>query len=617
MPINEHITSRSKRYESFTNRTIIAGLFSLVLFIVIIVRLFFLQNIYHKHYTRLSDFNRIKVVPTAPIRGLIYDRNNVPLAQNIPSFSLQVTPDDVLNMSFFLQRLKKVITLSDNEIADFKKKVKKLKSFEAVEIKNNLTDREVAKVLSAKIFLPNIEVVTKLNRYYPLQQIAAHSIGYIGRINKNEKKKINKKIYQGSTHIGKIGIEKHYEGIIRGMPGQQEIEINADGKQLRILQESPPVAGSDLVLTIDSRLQQVAEEAFAKHEHAGSAIVMDIKTGEILTILSSPSFNPNLFVNGIDKDDFDKINLDPKRPLFNRSVLGKYPPGSTIKPFVGLAGLEMDIINKQKKINCTGVYQLAEDSHKYRDWKKTGHGWTDVEKSIVESCDVFYYDLAYNIGVDRLANFLSMFGFGKRSGFDNNYELSGILPTKKWKRENKNKKWYLGETLITGIGQGFMSANILQITKAVATLASFGKVVTPHLLRSYTDNKGKTHKYIPAVKNKQLPIKNIKNWELIHKSMINVVHSVTGTARKIGYNTSYLIAGKTGTSQVYSIAQDGKYDAKKVSYKLKDHSLFTAFVPADNPKIVVTVIVEHGGSGSSTAAPIAKTIIEKYFSLSY
>ncbi|RLA08195.1 MAG: penicillin-binding protein 2 [Gammaproteobacteria bacterium] len=617
MPNKEYITNRTKRYEQFANRIFTIGLIFLLLFLALIVRLFFLQNINFNHYHKLSENNRIKTVPTAPIRGLIFDRNHIPLAQNIPTFELLITPNKVKNMSFLLQRIKKIISINNSEIKNFKKKMTKKKPFEKVVLKDKLTDKDIAIILANKIFLPAIEIKAKLNRYYPLQKIAVHALGYIGRINKQEAKKIDNKIYKGSTHIGKIGVEKEYEKILRGYPGSKQVEVNVDGKELRTLKEVRPTPGFAMTLTIDTRLQQVAEQAFLEHEHAGSAIVMDITNGEILTIVSAPDFNPNLFVNGISSDDFDKINKDSKRPLYNRSILGKYPPGSTIKPFVSLAGLELGIINKEKKINCHGAYQLQNDKHRYRDWKKSGHGWTNVEKSIVESCDVFYYDLGFHMGVNRMSDYLSLFGFGKKTGFDNKYELSGILPTRAWKRKNRNKKWYLGETLIMGIGQGYMSATSMQITKAVATLASFGKVVTPHLLKYYTDHKGIRHKYQDPNKNTSLPINNIDNWKLIHKSMKNVVHSPTGTARRIGYNTSYLIAGKTGTSQVYSIAQDGKYDAKKVAYELRDHALFIAFVPADNPKIAVTVIIEHGGSGSSTAAPIAKKIIEKYFELRY
>jgi penicillin-binding protein 2 len=471
-----------------------------------------------------------------------------------------------------------------------------------------LSEEEIARVAIDLYRFPGVEIKADLNRHYPLGSRAAHVIGYVGRIDEAELQKIDERAYQDITHIGKTGAEKSYEEILRGQTGYQQVETNAEGRILRVLERKLPVAGQNIYLTIDIRLQVVAEQALEGYN--GAVVAIDPRNGDILALASMPVFDPNPFVNGIDVASYKALNTSPDRPLLNRALKGLYPPGSTIKPFMALAGLEFGTANRNRAVFCPGAYSLSGSNHRFRCWKKGGHGTTNLDKAITQSCDVFFYDLALNTGVDRIHDFLDKFYLGRPTGVDLPGERAGVLPSQAWKRQTYNKPWYAGETLNIGIGQGYMLTTPLQLAHATAIVAQGGKSFQPRILYA-TQEQGSQEKYLaPPRPLPPVETRDPRQWEFVTNAMAHVVQF--GTARKIGQGSSYSIAGKTGTAQVFSLGRDEKYDVKRLAKHLQDHALFVAFAPADNPRIAVAVIAEHGGGGSATAAPIAKQVLDAY-----
>ncbi|AKH21338.1 penicillin-binding protein 2 [Sedimenticola thiotaurini] len=593
----------------FRARAISASLIILLLLLLLLLRLAQLQIIDHTHFTTLSRDNRVKVEPLPPTRGLIYDRNGVILAQNIPTHSLEIIPERVKDLEWTLRELGKIITISDNDRKRFKRLKSHQRRFESIPIRVQLTDEEVARFAVNRHLFPGVDIRAKLLRQYPLKDVTAHILGYVGRINKKELQTIDNSSYSGTTHIGKNGIEKYYEETLHGQVGLQQVETNALGRVIRILESTPPVPGADLHLTLDSSLQRVAMDAFG--EENGAAVAIDPQTGDILAMVSKPGFDPNLFVEGISSKEYNALQNSDAKPLFNRAIRGQYPPGSTVKPFIGLGGLENGVITATQKKYCPGFYQLPNHTHKYRDWKKGGHGAVDLYDSIIQSCDVYYYDLAHQMGIDMLADYLAPFGFGQKTGVDITGELGGLLPSREWKQRNRKQPWYPGETLITGIGQGYFLTTPLQLASATATLASRGTRLRPRLVKSIQFNGEPTPKEQPIHEQLQIVRQSEEHWDDIFEAMVQVVEGPRGTARRIR-SEQYQIAGKTGTAQVFTIKQEETYDEEKLDKKMYDHALFVSFAPAEAPRIAVAVIVENGSHGGSVAAPIAKTIMDHY-----
>ena len=599
----------------FKLRAIVAALTSIVLITLLLVRLFQLQIIEHAHFDTLSDNNRVRLKSTEPNRGLIYDRYGMVMAENQPTFSLDVTPEEVDDIEKTLIELGKIISIQETDIKRFNKALKRHKPFQGVTLRSNLSEKEVAALAINRYRFPGVDFKTQLTRYYPMGSSAVHAIGYVGRIDEAELQRVDSSQYNGSSHIGKVGVERYYEESLHGKLGYKKVEVNVQGRVLRTLEETPPVPGKDLILSIDAGLQATAE--YAMGDNSGALVAIEPSTGEVLALVSMPMYDPNPFVHGISRRAYKALQKSGERPQFNRALSGQYPPGSIMKPFIGLGGLDTAQIGVHEEVFCEGYYLLPNEERKYRDWKKTGHLDTDIKKALAESCDVYFYQLAYRMGIDRIFGFLDLFGFGKKTGIDTTGERTGLLPSRDWKKRTKNTIWYPGETLITGIGQGYMLATPLQMASATATLAMRGERRQPHVLRAIRDNQSGETLRNQIVKHKSITLKSKKHWSKIISGMKEVVHGVHGTARSIGYDLTYKMAGKTGTAQVYGIAQDEEYDEENLAKKLRDHALFSAFAPIKNPKIAVAIIVENGGSGGQIAAPIAKQVINHYLHKNY
>jgi len=592
-------------------RVIAASVGVLVLAGVLVLRMIDLQVLEYEHFSTLSEDNRVKIVPLPPTRGLIYDRNGVALAQNTPTFTLEIVPENVEDMDALLSDLAEIVYLTPEDTKRFRGMLKKKRRFQSVPLRYRLNELEVARFSVNRHLFPGADVHARLTRSYPLGASAVHLLGYVGRISEEELQNVDAVEYRGTTHIGKTGVEQAYESLLHGAPGFQHVETNAQGRILRVLERSDPVPGSNIHLTIDASLQAVAERALG--DENGAVVAVDPSTGAILAFASMPVFDPNLFVDGIAARTYQRLLASPERPLFNRALNGQYPPGSTVKPFVGLAGLEHDHIVADDEIFCPGWYRLAGRERRYRDWKKWGHGQVNTKRSIVESCDVYYYTLAHEMGIERLHEYMTVFGFGQRTGIDLHGESAGLMPSKEWKRRARGQAWFPGETLITGIGQGFTLATPLQLAMATATLSNGGVRLRPQVIL-HRDDAGteRSVELVPETLDTITP-NDPDNWQLIVDAMTDVIHGKKGTARRIGVGAPVRMAGKTGTAQVFGIAQDEEYDAEKVDKKLRDHALFIAFAPVENPRISVAVLVENGGSGSRAAAPIARKVLDYYF----
>jgi penicillin-binding protein 2 len=597
-------------YRLFSRRAIMLLLFCGLLLVVLFSRLLYLQVIEHEHFTTLSEDNRVKLRAIAPSRGLIYDRNGIILAENLPSYRLEITAEQIDDIPSTVSALEEIIHIREVDRSRFEKLLRRKPRFEAVPLRFHLSDEEVARFSVNRHRFPGVDIQAGLARHYPLGSLGVHALGYVGRIDEQALKTLDSSNYSGTTHVGKTGVEKSFEDLLHGTVGIEHVETTAQGRVLRVLRRTPPVPGNNLYLTLDSRLQADVEKALG--EYTGSAIVLDPRTGDILAMASLPTYDPNPFVNGIEYADYTALREDEREPLFNRALRGQYPPGSTVKPFIGLAGLEQGITGHKSSTYCPGFYTLTGSSRKYRDWKRTGHGTVKLDDAIAQSCDVYFYDLALSMGIERMHGYLQRFGFGQRTGIEIQGELAGLMPSPGWKRARRGEPWFPGETIITGIGQGFFLTTPLQLATATAALANRGMRIKPNIILSEQQAGYSTLQARQRQRDEAIAMNNPANWDAIIDAMVHVVHGERGTARRIGLDSPYRIAGKTGTAQVFGLKEEEKYDAEAIAEKLRDHALFIAFAPVDDPQIVVAVVVENGGSGAAVAAPIARAIMDSY-----
>jgi penicillin-binding protein 2 len=597
---------QSKRL--FIARSLAAMLFVIVAIAAILLRLYWLQIQHHDHFKTLATDNRIKLLPLPPARGEIFDRNGVVLAQNMTSVDLFITPDQVEDIPAVIAELQDIIPITEDDIQRFEKLKRRVRRFEQVPIRTGLTDEEMAQFAVERHRFRGVDLGVNLRRYYPHGELTAHVIGYIGRINEREVERIDKAAYAGTSHIGKTGLERFYEEQLHGDVGVQRVEIDAAGHIIRILETQPPSMGEDIQLHFDIELQKVAFEALG--EHSGSVVAIDVKSGGVLAMASKPSFDANLFVNGISFKDYNALRDDSGNPLFNRAINGSYPPGSTVKPFIGLAGLETGTVNHRQTIYCPGHYKIKNAGRTFRDWKRSGHGTIDLEKSIEQSCDVYYYDLAYSMGIEKMQEYLSGFHFGKRTGIDMPAETRAILPSQAWKKKRYKQSWLPGDTVNAGIGQGYFLVSPVQLAYATAVLAADGKLIQPRLAARIGNLSTLSEETALESIEKRDPI----HWKQVIDGMLAVTEGKRGTAKRIR-NDYYRIAGKTGTAQVVSMKPNEEYDETKLSKEKHDHALFMAFAPAEDPQIAVAVIAENGGHGGATAAPIARKVMDAWFGI--
>ncbi|WP_137820119.1 penicillin-binding protein 2 [Pseudomonas sp. 2FG] len=606
MPQPIRLKDHEKDARQVRKRVVVGAGAVLFLVCVLIARLYYLQVIQYDYHSTLSENNRVHVQPIPPTRGLIFDRNGVIIADNRPSFSLSMTRERAGDWKQVLDVIVEVLELTREDRALFEKRMRQgRRPFEPVPILFELSEEQIARIAVNQFRLPGVEVVAQLVRHYPQKEHFAHSVGYVGRINEAELKKLDPVNYSGTHHIGKTGIERFYEDRLHGQVGYEEVETNARGRVLRVLKRTDPIPGADVILTLDIRLQEAAEAALGGRR--GSVVALDPATGEVLAMVSQPSFDPNLFVTGIGFKAYSELRDSIDRPLFNRVLRGLYPPGSTIKPMVAVAGLDSGVVTPASRVYDPGFYQLPNYEHKYRNWNRSGDGSVNLEMAIMRSNDTYFYDLAHKLGIDRLHTYMSRFGIGQRVALDMFEESSGLMPSRDWKRARYRQAWYPGETLILGIGQGYMQATPLQLAQATALVANHGKWIRPHL--------AKTIEGLPPVDPSPLPdivLRDPGIWQQVSNGMQMVMHGPRGTARKVGDTAAYRIAGKSGTAQVVAIKQGEKYDRSKVQERHRDHALFIGFAPADNPKIAVAVMVENGESGSGVAAPVVKQVMDAW-----
>jgi len=594
-------------------RLIFAAILSVLVFTVVIVRLVVLQVVEYEHFDSLSDRNRVDIEALPPQRGLIYDRNGVLVAENIPTFSLEMVPEKVPDLEQTILQLTQLLALSEEDVEAFQQRLKSHRRFQQVVVRQRLTEVEVARFSANRHRFPGVDIQGRLIRHYPQAHLFAHTVGYVGRINERDMQIIDQQDYKGTLQIGKTGVEKEYEDFLHGDVGYRQVETNVQGRVVRELMSVASHSGDDLFLHLDINLQRVASQSLK--DYNGSVVALDPRTGGVLAMVSKPDFDPNAFVSGISTKDYAELRDSIDRPLFDRALRGHYPPGSTLKPFVALAGLEMGVVTEHSETFCPGWYSLPGHDHRYRCWKHYGHGHVDLNDAVAQSCDVYFYDLAHALGIDRLHQFLDLFGFGHRTGVDIPSESKGLSPSSEWKRASRNQVWFPGETLISGIGQGFNQTTPIQLAHATATLAMRGVATKPQVVRA-SRAAGEPEMRLHSTKQlSSLPMENSQHWESVINSMVSVIHGPRGTARHVGEGMPFQVAGKTGTAQVFGIAQDEKYDAETLERKLHDHALFVAFAPADKPEFVVAVVVENGGSGSKTAAPIARELIKAHFGI--
>lgn len=575
-----------------------------VMFAVLISRAFYLQVWRYDHYTTISDENRIQTSPIAPTRGLILDRNGKVLAENRPSFSLNIIKEQVGDLNLLLADLQTLLKLSDDEIKRFRDRARRARPLESLPLRGRLSDEDLAQISVNRFRLPGVRIETELVRWYPHAEMLAHALGYVNRINEKDLDILDPVNYDGTHYMGRTGVERQYESVLHGRVGYQQAETNAYGRVMRVLDRIDPQPGSNIGLYLDFDTQKAAFDGLAGRR--GAVIALDPLTGGVLAFASTPGFDPNLFVTGISGDDYRFYADHPDRPLYNRAIQGQYPPGSTIKPMVALAALHYGTVSPSFSIADPGFFRLPGDSHQYRDWKKGGHGMVDVHKAVVVSCDTFFYTVGYRMGIDKLSGFLGGFGLGQRTGIDVPNELAGVLPSPEWKRKALKQPWYGGETISVVIGQGYMLMTPLQLAVATATVANRGFMVTPTFVRSIDDAE-----LPPPPRRRTVMVDNPEYWDNVISSMTDVLMP-GGTASVVGRGLKYHMAGKTGTAQVRGIAQGKTYNESEVAERHRDHALFIAFAPAEAPRIAIGVIVENGAHGSTTAAPIARAVADAW-----
>jgi len=596
----------------FRSRVVVVTFATLCAFGVLSLRLFYLQVIRYNEFNAAAESNRTAIVPIVPNRGVIMDRNGVVLATNYSAYTLEITPSKVVApVEEVIEQLSAIIDIQTRDKRRFKKQVEESKSIDSVPIRTRLTDEEVARFAAQRYRFPGVEIRARLFRNYPYDQLASHVIGYIGRINTSEKAKIEESEdagnYRGTEYIGKLGVEQSYENQLHGTTGVQEMETSAGGRAVRRLNSSQSVPGNSVVLSIDIKLQKLIEDLYGTRR--GALVALDPKTGEVLAFVSKPTFDPNLFVDGIDVDNWQALNESPDKPLLNRALRGTYPPGSTYKPFMALAALQSGKRAEKTLISDPGFFMFG--NHRFRDDKEGGHGVVDMYKSIVESCDTYYYTLARDMGVDLIYEQMKPLGFGQITGIDILGESRGVLPSTDWKRTTYKKaeqqRWYSGETISLGIGQGYNSFTMLQVAHATATIANNGLKMRPHIVREVLDVETKAPTPVAKEPIGQLPL-TPENLDVIKRAMIGV--NIEGTSATSFAGAQYVSAGKTGTAQVYTVKQNEKYNAATVDERMRDHALFIAFAPADDPKVALAMVVENSGFGAQNAAPIARRVFD-------
>lgn len=605
-----HFRDHSSESALFFRRAIVAFIGILLLSGVLVANLYHLQVQNYEDYQTRSNDNRIKLLPIPPSRGLIYDRNGILLAENRTVFQLEMVPEKVDSVDKTLAALRPIVGLTDEDIANFRKERKRSRRFSSIPIKTPLNEEQVARFAINQYLFPGVEVKGYLKRYYPYGEALTHVIGYVAKINDKDVERLDKEgrlaNYAGTHDIGKLGIEKYYENILHGQVGSEEVEVNNRGKVIRKLREQPATAGQNITLSLDLELQQYIERILGKRR--GAVVVMDPRDGSILAMVSSPSYDPNLFVNGIPSKTYSALLNDPDRPLINRTTQGTYPPASTVKPLITVAALESGAITTKTTLFDPGWWKLPGSEKRYRDWKKWGHGQLNITKAIEESADTFFYQVAYDMGIDRLSEWMKKFGFGQYTGVDISEERSGVMPSREWKMARYRKPWYQGDTIPVGIGQGYWTATPLQLAKAMTILINDGEVKPPHLLKSIQGN-GITMNY-PEENLPSIGVKDSGYWEIAKDGMYGVNNRPNGTARRSFAGTPYKSAGKSGTAQVFSLAPNQTYDAKKLANYLHDHAWFTGFAPYYNPQVVVSILLENAGGGSTNGAPIARKIFD-------
>ncbi len=587
------------------SRLTLAVLIVLACLLLIVWRYFSLQVIEHNRYTTESERNRVHVQAMAPKRGLIKDRHGILLAENRPSRTLGLVKERIRDLEGVLAALVELIEIEDTDLQRFRDQLRFARPFEAVPLKFNLSEEEIAILAVNQHTLVGVEITAELARYYPEGELYAHVVGYTGRINEREQAQIDKERYDGTHHIGKVGLEKQYEDLLLGEVGYRNVEVNAFGRIIREIESSDPQPGTDLELYLDSRVHKVAHDALGVNR--GAIVAIEVETGGIVAMVSTPSFDANQFVTGVSTKQYSEWRDSPDLPLYNRAIQGQYPPGSTLKPVFALAGLHYGVVDENFVVRDRGWYRLPNDSRQYRDWKRQGHGtWVGLHQAIVESCDIYFYELAFNLGIDRLHDFSAQFGLGKRTGLDIPSERRGILPSTTWKRNVRGQAWFPGETLSAGIGQGYMLVTPLQLAVATANLARRGQSITPRLVKGPVSDTSAR-----SVPNR---LENTEHeWQMVIDAMVDVVHGERGTARSISRNLSYKIAGKTGTAQVVGIAQGEEYDAEALAERNRDHKLFVAFAPVDKPLIAVAAVIENGGkTGKVVGAPLVREVLDAY-----
>ncbi|MEJ6557277.1 MAG: penicillin-binding protein 2 [Flavobacteriaceae bacterium] len=605
----ESISNTQLENKLLSSRLKLALIFILLLTLLLLTRIYNLQVVNYEYYQEESFGNQMRTLPITPSRGKIFDRNGQVLASNKLTYQLTLTPEKAGNISTTLLSLEKTGVINEDDIKSYYKNRKRFQKFHNIPIKINLSDTQVAEFLVSNQF-PGVDIEPYFNRVYPHDASSVHAIGYVSRMNKKEKALYDKDNYSGTLFVGKVGIEKQYESLLHGQTGLKQIERNVSGRVVDTQIIKPAIPGQDLYLSLDLDMQKKAEELLKGKR--GAIVVVDTRNGEVLTLVSTPIYNPNWFVNGISHANYNSLQSSKDIPQLNRTIQGLYPPASTIKPMVALAGLEQGTIDIKTTVFDRGYFQLPGVKRKFHNWDRSGHGSVNVKDAIARSNDVFFYSLANKMGIDNLHDGLKLFRFGQKTGIDIPGEQGGILPSKSWKKINKNEPWYKGETLNAGIGQGFMTSSPLQLAVTTAAVANKGQLFQPTLLKN-TQLPGQSITEFKKSNSRQIPINNIKNWETVIDGMRQVVYSPKGTARRLNNKLTYTLAGKTGTAQVFGLDAEEVYIAENLEEKLRDHALFTGFAPIENPEIAISVVVENAGSGSSKAAPLARQVLDVYF----
>ena len=603
-------------------RALFAFVVIILLIFVLLANLADLQISNFSYYSTKSNNNRIEIIPIPPSRGMIYDRNGTPLAINNITYQLNIVPDKTKNLNEQFEQLKKIVDLTDEDIENFQKERRNYRAHRPVPLKENLTDKQIARFIVDQHRFPFVSIVKIQHRYYPYGSSLTHILGYISKINSQDKQRLEEQNkasnYVATFNIGKMGIERYYEDVLHGTAGNEKVEVNSRGRIVRLLEQHPPQAGEDIYLSINLKLQLYIESLLAGRK--ASVVAIDPNNGEVLAMVSTPSYDSNDFVGGISSKKYKELLNDPSKPLFNRALLGAYPPASTVKPFISIAALSEGVVSPKSVINDPGWWQLPGTERRYRDWLKWGHGRVDVLRAIEESVDTYFYQVAYDMGIDRLNLWMKKFGYGERTGIDisPNEESRAVMPSREWKMKRHKKSWLQGDTIPVGIGQGYWTATPMQMVKALSIMINNGKTFTPHFLLYKKSDIINTNQNQPKiepskyVENNSLININPAYWALAKEGMHRVMFGSHGTARKVYADAKYQAAGKSGTAQVYGLKENETYNANHIPEHLRDHALFIAYAPYDKPKIALAIVLENGGGGSSNGGAVARKILDYY-----